>query len=132
MLTDLELESLRITSVRALPDVGVITRPASDGELDEETAEWTPSASTEIYDGAMRVRAPATVEELRALFGDQEVTRQRFIATLPHDAPEPSIDDRLTITASSDTRLLDRRFRITAVSTGSFHIDRRCGLEVVE
>lgn len=122
---------MRATSLSALPDTGTITRSAQSGALDTVTGVWTPSAATEIYSGAMRVRPP-TATELSLLFGDTQVTEQRFVATLPHDAAVPAIDDQLTVTVSSDDDILGRHFRVTVVSAGSFHIDRRCGLEVVQ
>ena len=131
MLLDAELAGMRTTSASALPDTGTVTRPVSGGTLDPNLGTWVPDAATAIYDGTMRVRPP-TANESTILFGDESATRQRFVATLPHDAAVVSIDDRLTVTSSSDPQMDDRQFRVVSVSAGSFHIDRRLGLEVVE
>ena len=131
MLTDAEITSMREVSTSALPDTGTITRPASGGSLNVTTGVWTPSSATTVYTGAMRLRAP-TATEMTALFGDEDVTKQRYILTLPHDAAIPAVDDRVSVTTSSDDDIDTRSFRVSVVSLGSWQIDRRCGLELVE
>ena len=131
MLTDLELDSMRATSTSALPDTGTVTRSAEGGTLNPTTGIWTPAASTTIYTGAMRVRPP-TANEMSVLFGDEQVTRQRFVATLPHDAAQVLPGDRLTLSTSSDDQVGVRQFEVKMSSGGSFHVDRRLALEVIE
>src|SRR5690606_16067671 len=58
MLTDDELDSMRETSVSALPDECVITRTGEGGTLDPDTGIWAPAAATTVYSGACRVRPP--------------------------------------------------------------------------
>lgn len=132
MLTQAELDGMRSTSLSALPDSGVILRTAiGAGTLNQSTGALTPAAATTIYDGVMRVRPP-TPAEIEIIFGDREVTKQRYVATLPHDADGIDVDDRLHLVAASDDSLTGRWFRVVTVSAGSFHIDRRLGLEVTE
>lgn len=130
MLTDDELAGMATCSAAALPDVGTITRPAG-GTLNTSTGVHTPAAGSVAYQGAMRVRPP-TPAEIDILFGDREVTKQRYVGTLPRTAVGVRVDDRLVVTSGSDPQLLGRSMRVTTVSTGSFHIDRRIGLEVTE
>ena len=120
---------MREASASAMPDTGTITRGSSGGTLNATTGVWTPGAATTIYTGAMRLRAP-TATETTALFGDEDVTKQRYVLTLPHDAPLPSIDDRVSVTVSADDEIDGLSFRIVSVSLGSWQIDRRCGLEL--
>ena len=129
MLTDAELTGMRETSVLALPDTGTVKRGATGGSLNTGTGVLTPDAASTIYTGAMRVR-PASAEDLRVLFGDADVSRVRYIATLPHTATGILIDDRLDVVTDAD--LGDVSFRVTVVPVGSFLIDRRLGLEAVE
>lgn len=131
MLTDAELAGLRSTSESALPDTCTINRPATGGTLNTATGQWTPSSATEIYDGACRIR-PVTSADQSVVFGDEQITRQRYVGTFPHDITRLRIDDVVTVTDSSDPDIDQRTFRVVVVSSGSFHIDRRAGLEVVE
>lgn len=131
MLNELELDAMRECSLSALPDTGVIVRPAAGGTLNTTTGVHTPAAAAAVYAGVMRVRPP-TPTEVEVIFGDREVTKQRYVATLPHDVDPVAIDDRLHLLTSSDDRLVDRWLRVVTVSTGSFSIDRRLGLEVAE
>lgn len=130
MLTDAELAGLRETSQAALPDTLTVVRPAApnDGTLNESTGEWTPTATTTIWTGKGRVRPPTT-EEMAVLFGETELAKQRYVATLPYDVPEIKVDDVLTVTEGSDPRIAGLAFRVTLVSSGSWLIDRRLALE---
>ena len=131
MITDTELAEMRATSTAALPDVGTITRPVKAGTLNEVSGDWTPGTETAVYTGAMRVR-PAGTEDQQRIFGDVDVTTLRYTLTVPHDTPAVKIDDRVTVTTSSDPHIAATPFKVVAVMTGSWLIDRRIGLEVDE
>jgi len=131
MLTDAELAGMRATSTAALPDTCAVTRPAEDGTLDPITGEWVPNPPTTVYAGACRGRPPTTTE-LEILFGGTQSTVQRLVVTFPHDIAPVLIDDTVKITVSSDPQLLTRAWRVVAVNTGSWHIDRRVACEVIE
>lgn len=133
MLTDAELDGMRATSTSALPDTCAVTRPAADGAgtLNPDTGVWTPNQPATVYAGACRIR-PADTEALEELFGGTQTTTTRYVATFPHDIAEVRIDDRVSVTVSSDPHHATREYRVTTVATGSWHIDRRVGLEVIE
>jgi hypothetical protein len=131
MLEPSEIAAMRETSERAMPDTCTITRAAATGALDTVTGEWDPDAASTVYTGVGRVRPP-TANMAEVVFGDRQVTRQRYVGTFPYDAAQILIDDIVTVTASSDDQISGRSFRVATVSSGSFLIDRRVGLEVVE
>ena len=132
MLTTSELDGMRATSKAALPDTVLITEPADGGTLDPATGTWTPNAPTTIYDGPGRVRVPSSATEMERIFGDREVTVQRYIAVLPWDATGVARGHRLAVTAGTDPDITSTSFRVVAVAVGSNHIDRLLGCEEVE
>lgn len=129
MLTDTELAGMRATADLALPDTGTITRDGVS-TFDPVTGLLTPGTPTTIYSGVMRVR-PSTAET-EALFGEEQVTRSRFVLTVPYDTVGVQIDDVVTVTVSDDTDLTSRTLRVVAVPLGSFMVSKRFPLEVVE
>lgn len=131
MLTSAELTGMRATSAAALPDTCTITRPSETGSLNTSTGVWTPSAASTIFTGACRVR-PVTSADQTVVFGEDQVTKQRYVGTFPHSVPALEIDDIVAVSSSSDTGIMARTFRVVVISSGSWHIDRRVGLEVVE
>ena len=131
MLTEAEIAGMRETATAALPDRCSVTRSSPTGSLNTSTAVWTPTAATTIYVGSCRVRPP-DAEDLEVLFGDTEITKQRFVVTFPYDCPALHVDDVVTVTDSSDGLIVNRPFRVTGHASGSWQIDRRAALEAVE
>lgn len=133
MLTDAELAGMRDTSQAALPDNVRIERPAppGDGDLDPDTGVWTQADPDLIWQGKGRVRPP-TAEDIEVLFGDEQVTKLRFIGTFPFNIPVVEVEDVVIVTSSSDPHVTGRTFKVTSVSGGSWLIDRRVALEVAE
>ena len=132
MLTTSELDGMRATSRSALPDTVLITEPSEGGTLDPVTGVFTPNAAAEVYAGPGRVRVPSSATEMERIFGDREVTVQRYIGVLPWDAVNIDRDHRLAVTDGTDPDIERRSFRVVAVASGSNHIDRLLGLEEVE
>ena len=123
---------MRSTSEAAQPDQCVISRPGVGGTTDPVTLVYTPNPATVVYTGGLRLRAP-TAEEFEKVFGETQVTETRYIATLPATGPVLLIGDTIAVTTSSDPRITaEVRFRITRVPLGSWLIDRRVGVEVVD
>lgn len=131
MLTAAEIAGMQQTVSAALPDVGTVTRDAAGGTLDPITGEWTPASPTTVYNGPCRLRPP-DAEDIEVLFGDTQVTKQRFVGTFPHNAAAFKVGDVLTVTASSDPHIAHRTFRVTGHSAGSWHLGRRVAFETVE
>jgi len=131
MLTDAELAGMRATSAGALPDTCSIERAAADPPtFNHTTGSYDLAAPTVVYDGPCRLRAP-TAAQLEVIFGDSDTTRQRFVLTLPADVPDIQLGDVAFVTSSSDPHIGRRAFRVSAVPSGSWLIDRRVGVEVI-
>jgi len=132
MLTSSELAGMRVTSISALPDIIEISRPSEGGTLDPITGTWTPNVSTPVYSGPGRVRLPASTTEMERIFGDTEVTVQRYVAMLPWDAVGIQRGDRIGVVDGSDPEVGGRSFRVVAIAAGSNWIDRLIGCEEVD
>jgi len=134
VLTDEELAGMRATSETAMPDTIAVVRPASpsDGILDPLTGVWVPADATAVFSGMGRVRAASGIEELRAVFGDEQSTTLRYILTLPASADAIEVGDRVAVLSGSDGQIGTRAFRVTRVPVASWQIDRRLGVEVIE
>lgn len=130
MISASDLAGLRATSLAALPDTCTIARKALTGTTDA-TGSYTPDAPTSIYSGVCRLRPPDTAE-IRVLAGDEQVTRQRYVLTIAHDAAEVLVDDIVSVTVSSDAVMLARPFRVIGRASGSWLIDRRLIVEATE
>lgn len=135
VISDADLASMRACSLQAMPDTVVVTRPAVDmaGVLNETSGVWTPSAASTIYTGQARVRPAAGLTELVAIFGDDQVTEQRYVGTFPFDAAGFEVGDLVAVTDGSDPTIVSAgRFRVVRVPVGTWQIDRRVGLELVQ
>lgn len=138
MLTQAEIDGMRLTSASALPDTCTVTRPGGEPTLDEDTLDLDPAESVTVYTGACRVR-PRASEEQDAQVGDLHETLGPYVGTLPasasHDAVtagDPNdvrVDDYLTVTASTDSSMVGRHFQVRHIGWSSWQIDRRIGLE---
>lgn len=122
---------MRETSESAMPDTLLITRSVSTGSLDPVTGIWTPDPPVTVHDGPGRIRPPSA-QEIEVLFGGEEVTKQRYVGTVPWDSGPYQVDDRAVFVVSSDPDVADVSLRVITVSVSSWLIDRRLGLETVE
>lgn len=132
MLTAGEITDMRATSAAALPDTCRITRQTGAPVLDPVTGDNDYPAPTVVYDGPCRVR-PQESQEQEAQVGDLHATTTPYVVTVPHDAAAadggPHVDDFVELTASSDTSVIGRTFRILHVGWSSWQIDRRLSVE---
>jgi hypothetical protein len=139
VLTQAEIDGMRLTSASALPDTCTVTRSSDQPPtLDPDTLDSDPVPAETIYTGACRVR-PRANEEQDAQVGDLHETLGPYVGTLPADpdhdgvtAGDPNdvrVDDYLVITASSDPSMVGRPFQVRHVGWSSWQIDRRIGLE---
>lgn len=110
-------------------DTADVTRPGA-ATFDPNTGLSTPS-STFVLSAPCRLRQP-TSQESEVLFGEEQLTRTRFIACFPHDTVGIAVDDIVTFTASEDPDVLARRFRITGVPLSTFTLYKGYPVEVVE
>ena len=131
MLNAAELAGMRQTSTDALPDrLRITTDGVGDGVLNPITGVVTPPEPVVVYQGRGRLRAP-TATEMERIFGDREVTVQRFVAKVPWDTVGVDRSQIITIVEGTDPDIVGRSFRIVTVLTGSNWIDRTLGCEEV-
>jgi hypothetical protein len=132
MLTTAEITAMRATSEEAMPDTGTIARPSTSTVFNPTTGVTTPGTPTVIYTGAMRVRPPGSLAELTRLFGDTEITENRYMVTVPASVDDAQVGDIVTVTDGVDPQIVGKALRVTVVPYGSWQIDRRLGAEIVE
>lgn len=138
MLTQAEIDGMRLTSASALPDTCTITRPSGEPTLNEVTGDLEPAGTETVYVGRCRVR-PRGTDEQDTQVGDLHETLGDYVGTLPASADDERVttgdpndlrvDDTLTVTASTDTAMVGRVFAIVHNGLSSWQIDRRIGLE---
>lgn len=96
------------------PDTLLLVAPNPDGDL--------------VYEGACMIST--LLAEQIVVVGAREVTRRRYRARLPHDAPAPAVGDTLTITdAHYDPALVDVSMIITDVPLRTHNISRQVVLQ---
>lgn len=144
-MTAQEIAGMRATSASALPDVCTITRPATEGSLNEATLVWEPGESMTVYTGPCRVR-PRDSQEEDVQVGDLHQTLGPYVGTLPAtttdattqapagvtvqgDPDDIAVDDFLTVTASWDAAMVGRSLRVVHIGWSAWQIDRRIGLQ---
>ena len=113
-------------------DVGTFVRPSKSAmSVNEATNVATPGPALTVYSGPCRVKKPST-EDLVRIFGDTDVSVQRRVVRVAHNAPEIRIDDIFTATVSGDAEVLRQDMRVRAVVAGSMNMYRDFGVEVDE
>ncbi|CAN5808384.1 hypothetical protein BH24ACT15_BH24ACT15_37540 [soil metagenome] len=132
MTMDTLVQAGRQLAESLMPDTAEIRRPGSGGGTDPVTGEWTPTVGTLVYSGRCRIRTPQTVVEQQLVFGDDQVTRTRYLGIFLHAVGDVKIDDMVTVTVSVDPMLLQHRLRVVSVMVSSYLIARRVGLEAIE
>ena len=121
---------LRSSAESLMVDTVTVTRPGAD-TFNPATGLLTAAAGTTIYEGPGRLRLP-TAQESDVMFGEEQLTRYRFVACLPHDTTGVQIGDVLTITKSGDPDVVQRSYTITAVHLSTFTMYKAYGCEVLE
>lgn len=127
----LALPDLRVHANSLMPDVAEIRRGGEGGTLDPVTGVWTPTVGSLLYSGPCRVRTPSQAEQ-DLVFGDDQVTRTRYLGIFPHTVTDVGVDDTVTVTVSDDPMLQLRRLRVVGATVSTYLIERRLGLEAVE
>lgn len=127
------IPDLRQAAESLMVDTATITRPGAD-TFNSATGQIESGAGTVVYTGPCRMRQPTGIAEAEILFGEQQVTRQRFVACFEHTVTGVQIDDIITITesADADTLAAGRQFRVTGVPMSTFTLYKGFPCEVVE
>jgi hypothetical protein len=121
----------RLAAEALMVDTAVVSRPGGAAVLNATTGILTPAAATTVHTGPCRMRQP-TAFEAEVQFGEEQVTTSRFIACFPNDVTGLAIDDVVMITVSDDADMLNRRFRVLAISLGTYVLYKGYPVESVE
>jgi len=101
---------------------GLVFNPATG--LSEETF------TTIVADSPARLRQPTAVEATVA-FGEQDVTRVRFIVDFPWTVTDVEIDDVVTFTDSDDPEMIGATVKVVGLSMRNHQVTRSYGCELV-
>lgn len=119
------LQRMRRKSAELMVDQCTVTR-AGRPAYDKTSSTTSVAPADTIYRG--RCRVTAAFGEQRPDVAGEPVTQHDYIASLPYDAPEIEVEDRLTVTVSSDRRLVNRSLRVAGVVHRSLAVNRRLRL----
>lgn len=110
-----------------MTDACGITRGSGERVYNSETHQYeTPSDS--VYVGKCRVKPSALSGNTTAQAGDTDVSLWPFTVSIPVTA-DAELNDVVTITASSDPTLVDRKLRVRSVARGTHITARRLDCE---
>jgi len=126
-----QISFLRLQAESLMVDTARVTRPGGAPTFDPATGLLTPADGTVIFTGPCRLIPPNGMANT-PVFGEQQVTESRYVACFKHDTTAPRIGDVVTFTESDDPDVLDRSFRIAAVSASSIVVYKGYPCESVE
>jgi hypothetical protein len=117
-------ESLMLDTIR-------ITRATGTTTWDEQTGRETAGTPTTVYQGKCRVQRRNVAEQTPEA-GERTVTTQAVEVHIPVSATGVQVGDVGTVlTASMDSELVGRRFRVTGLAHKTFATARRLRCEEV-
>lgn len=100
-----------------LPDTATLERPGApvwDRDANTEVPGWTT-----IWTGPVLVETPTGASGTDAQAAEQRLSIQPMTVNAPLELVDVQPDDRLTVTTSSDPRLVGRPLQVTRVKAGS-------------
>jgi ethanolamine utilization microcompartment shell protein EutL len=99
--------------------------------LDPDTGDLVPATGATVYTGPGRLKMPSAVEVNR-MFGGEDVTKTRFVLSVPHDVTDVAIGDVVTVTSSDSEAAQEIAYTVVLVPRETYELDRSFGLEAVE
>lgn len=127
MISDTELDALRVEQEAWMLDDGVVTRGTGDFAFDSGTGEYVPDTAGEVYSGKCRVMPEGSGRVV--VYGENTVTVSTYDGTFPAGTNGIEVDDILTLTESADDRLIGRPLVVTSVTSSTLETARRITLE---
>lgn len=112
---------------RQMVDACTITRGGGAPTFDATTGTYTAATGSTVYTGKCRVK-PQNLADRVAQAGERPVSLWPFSVSIPI-AADADLDDVVTVTASADSTLVDRTFRVRSVARGTFITARRLDCE---
>jgi hypothetical protein len=118
-------------SARArMVDEVTIARPGPLG-LDTDTGDLAPTTGATVYTGPGRLKMPSAVE-INRLFGGEDVTKTRFVLSVPYDVTGVEVGDVVNVADSESDSAQEIAYTVVLVPRESFEMDRLFGVEAVE
>lgn len=123
------LPDLRVQAESTMTATANVTRPVGF-VFDEGTGLSTEAATTIVADSPCRLRQPTAVEA-NVMFGEEDVTRVRFIVDFPWTVTGVQIGDVVTFTDSDDPEMVGATVKVVGMSMRNHQVTRSYGCEVV-
>lgn len=123
------LPDLRVQAESTMTATATVTR-GGDPVFDPNTGLMTSTSTTVVADTPARLRQPTAVEA-NVMFGEQDVTKTRFIVDFPWTVTGVNIDDVVRFTEADDPEMLGHEFKVVGMSMRNHQVTRSYGCEVV-
>lgn len=123
------LESLAGYAGRLHTATCTITRPAGAPVYDPETNSYTPGSTIEVYAGPCQV-LPSGGERVQQ-FGEGPITTREHTVSIADLTVDARVGDTVTVTATRDPLLVDRRLVVLDVPKSEHVTVRRLVCEEV-
>lgn len=122
------LPDLRAAAESTMASYAVVSRLGTPVLNPNTGTETTPRH--QVLESECRLRQPTAVES-NVLFGEEDVTKLRFIVDFPYDVEGVEVGHEVEFEESSDPEALDRTFKVVALSIRDHNVTRSFGCELV-
>jgi hypothetical protein len=119
LLTQGELDGIRVDVDQIFEDVGKIERITSPGVLDHETALYTGEVRALIYSGPCLIAPIISRRDRFDEFGQGLVFTRQYRVDIPWDIDDVQIRDLFTSLSSSDPQVIGREMLVRDVLVGT-------------
>jgi hypothetical protein len=123
------LPDLRVQAESTMTATATITRPTGFA-FNPGTGLSEETSTTVVSETPARLRQPTAVEA-NVMFGEQDVTRVRFIVDFPWTVTGVQIGDVVTFTDSDDPEMIGAAVKVVGMSMRNHQVTRSYGCEVV-
>ena len=128
------LPQIRAASAAAMVDECQISKPNPAGRTYDPEAKRTTGGTTLVREGATYVQALPRNQSAAGEVGGEATTQRDYYAAVPIEWDDVETGQTFKVTkvsAAGDPRLLDRVFKIAAVTVDSFAAQRDLALEEI-
>lgn len=125
------LPTLRSEAESSMTSTALVSRSSGAPVFDPVTGLIT-STDDDVLTSPARLRQPASLVESSVLFGEEDVTKQRFIVDFPYTVTGVRLGDVVTFPEEDDPEATGRAFRVIGLSIRDHMVTRSVGVELVE
>lgn len=117
LISDLEVDGVRVDVEQLFEDVGTIHRPDPDqkGDFDPDTGDVTAPVEDLIYSGRLFAYPISARRDTVDEQGEGLIYVRQYRIGLPWDSPEVQLRDKVRITESRDPDLIGRPMEVRDV-----------------